>query len=84
MKKTSIRINQKTRGGVEVVDMAPNGSWITIEFTEYSRTGWAKASHRVTIDVFDATEIARKTHEALSRQRTHQDRLELRAKGEGF
>ena len=84
MTKTHVIIRSKTRGGVDVVGMAPNGSWLTIEVLEYTRAGGVKATHRFTIDLFDATEIARKTHEALSRNEQHHARMKLRARGEGY
>jgi hypothetical protein len=84
VKRTHVIIRSKTRGSVEVTDMAPNGSWLTITFVKYTRAGNVAAEHKVTVDLFDATEIARKTHEALVRHASHHNRMRLRARGEGY
>lgn len=77
-------LNEKGRGHAEVVDMAPNGAWVTIEFCEYTQHGNAKAITRFKIDLFDAANIARRVHEAVNRQAHHVKRIASMARGEGY
>lgn len=84
MKKERLDIHAPSRGYAEVVDMALNGSWATIEFIEYSRRGFAKRQLRITVDLYDLTEIARKAHAAVAANTQHAERLRLRALGEGY
>jgi hypothetical protein len=77
-------LNKKSRGHAEVVDMAPNGSWVVIEFCEYTKSGNAKTIVRCKIDVYDAANIARRVHEAVHRQVQHVNRIGSMARGEGY
>lgn len=77
-------LSEKTLGCAEVIDIAPNGSWVTIELSEYTRSGYVRKATRFRVSVFDAATIARRVHEAVRRQAHHVNRLSAIARGEGY
>lgn len=84
MKSMTVDISALSQGYAEVIDSAGNGSWATIEFIEYSRTGNARRRLRVTVDTWSLAYLAGRALRLIKRQREDLDRMERVAKDEGY
>lgn len=78
-----VDIRPRFAGCVNIVRAAPNGSWIEVELlAKGPRGGYTR--HVFKLDLFDASDIARKVQECIRAQRQHLDRIQARANGEGY
>ncbi|MGH8899424.1 MAG: hypothetical protein ACRDZ4_20960 [Egibacteraceae bacterium] len=83
MKVTRVDITPRWAGCVNIIRSAPNGAWIEVELLAQGPLGGVR-KHCFKLDLFDASDIARKVQECITAQRQHLDRVQSRANGTGF
>jgi len=80
-RKENLDISDVSRGYAEVVETAPNGSWVEIEAVEFTKKGNIKRQLRLRLDIFSAANIACRVHSAITAQEQHAKRLRTMAGG---
>jgi len=81
--KTLVDIRPRWAGCVNIVRAAGDGAWIEVELLAQGPRGGA-TKHCFRLDLFDASDIARKVQDCIAAQRQHLDRIQARANGVGF
>ena len=80
---TTVDIRPRWSGCVNIIRTAPNGAWLEIELLARGPRG-GSTKHSFRLDLFGASEIARKVQECIAAQRNHLDCIQARANGMGY